>query len=156
MYYAWYEFYPRPSILVTSVPVNPGDVMSAEVVYDVTNEKFYATITNVTTGKTFTKGAAVPNAIRSSAEWIAEAPCCTGSGGILPLSDFGTVHFGKDASGVAGTNWAKDTATTGKIGAFPAVDQELIDKTASGTSPQTSTCSALSADGTSFSCTWAK
>ena len=26
----------------------------------------------------------------SSAEWIAEAPCCTSSGGVLPLAKFGT------------------------------------------------------------------
>jgi hypothetical protein len=30
---------------------------------------------------------------RSSAEVITEAPCCTNSGGILPLADFGTVNY---------------------------------------------------------------
>lgn len=35
----------------------------------------------------------LPGAARSSAEAIAEAPCCTAGGGILPLTNFGTVSF---------------------------------------------------------------
>jgi hypothetical protein len=31
--------------------------------------------------------------VRLKAEVITEAPCCTGSGGILPLADFGTVSY---------------------------------------------------------------
>jgi hypothetical protein len=155
-YYAWYEFYPAASFTIPSVPVKPGDIMSAVVKYDSSNDEFVITITNETTGKTFSKSKAVAGAVRSSAEWITEAPCCTNSGGILPLSDFGTVSFGEDSTSVADTNYAIDTATTGRIGKFPAVDRERIDKVASSTSPQTSTCSALSADGTSFTCTWAK
>jgi hypothetical protein len=155
-YYAWYEFYPAASFTIPSVPVKPGDVMSAIVKYEKTTNEFVIEITNETTGKTFTKSKVVPGAVRSSAEWITEAPCCTASGGILPLSDFGTVSFGKDSTSVVDTNDAIDTATTGKIGNFPAVDRILIDKAASSTSPETSKCSALSADGTSFTCTWAK
>ena len=37
--------------------------------------------------------ASLSGAARSSAEVIVEAPCCTGSGGILPLTDFGTVSL---------------------------------------------------------------
>jgi len=38
----------------------------------------------------------------SSAEVIVEAPCCTASGGILPLTDFGTVNItGSTANGSA-------------------------------------------------------
>jgi hypothetical protein len=41
-------------------------------------------------------------AARSSAEVIVEAPCCTASGGILPLANFGTVHItGSTANGSA-------------------------------------------------------
>jgi hypothetical protein len=32
-------------------------------------------------------------AVRSSAEVVAEAPCCTASGGLLPLTDFGSANF---------------------------------------------------------------
>jgi hypothetical protein len=48
----------------------------------------------------------VSAAARSSAEWIAEA---SSSGEILPLADFGTALFGKDSTGIAGTNAAKDS-----------------------------------------------
>jgi len=30
---------------------------------------------------------------RSSAEVVAEAPCCTTGGGVLPLTDFGSASF---------------------------------------------------------------
>jgi peptidase A4-like protein len=154
-YYVWYEFYPRASYTVTSVPIQPGDVIYAFVYYDAAVNEFIVGVTDETTGKSFTKAGAVSGALRSSAEWITEAPCCTILDGILPLSDFGTVNFGTDSTGVAYTNWAKDSSTTGAIGSFPPVNTIVIDKTGTSSSPQTSTCSALSSDGTSFSCTWA-
>jgi len=154
-YYAWYEFYPNPSFEISSVPVKPGDVISALVYYNSSTEKFVAQIINETTGKSFLTRAAVAGALRSSAEWITEAPCCTFAGGFLPLSDFGTVNFGKDSTGISATNWALDSSNEGPIGSFAAVNTILIDKTPSRSSPETSTCSALSSDKTSFSCTWA-
>jgi len=90
--------------------------MSAEVSYS--GEEFTVTITNETTGKSYSKSSRVSGAERSSAEWIAEAPCCTNAGGILPLSDFGTVSFGEDYTNVSGTNNATDTSTSGAISAF--------------------------------------
>jgi Peptidase A4 family len=155
-YYAWYEFYPRASFEILTVPVKPGDSISALVYYDSSNKDFYIQITDETTGKSYTKGSTVSGAVRSSAEWIAEAPCCTNSGGILPLSDFGTITFGGDSTGVPYSNWAKDTSATAPIGGYPAVNTILIDKTASSTSPQTVGCSTLSSDGSTFSCTWAQ
>jgi hypothetical protein len=152
-YYAWYEFYPEPSFEITGMTVTPGDHMEASVTYN--GSEFTIKIENATTGKAYTKSAKVSSAQRSSAEWITEAPCCTGSGGILPLSDFGTVLFGEDSTGLSGTNYATDSTHSGAIGSFPAADIEEINKTGSSTSPQISTCSAsLSSDGTSFSCTW--
>lgn len=148
-YYAWYEFYPHPSFEITSVPVKPGDVMSAQVVYSA--GRFTVTITDETTGRSFSKSAAVSGAARSSAEWIAEAPCCTAGGGILPLADYGTVLFGEDSTGVTGTNYATDSAKSGPIGVFPVIEQiEMV----SSSGAKESVCSALSSDGTSFSCTW--
>jgi hypothetical protein len=152
-YYAWYEFYPNPSIEITSLKISPGNKVSASVTY--ASGKFTITITNETTGKSYTKSSTVSGADRSSAEWITEAPCCTAGGGILPLSDFGTVKFGDDYTSVAGTNSAADSTKSGDIASFGSVVEE-INKTASSSSPETSTCSALSSDGTSFTCTWAK
>jgi hypothetical protein len=153
-YYAWYEFYPNPSIQI-GLSIRPGDVISALVYYNSSGNYFTISLTNETTGQSFNKSARVAGAVRSSAEWIMEAPCCTFGGGILPMSDFGTVTAGKDSTGITATSWAKDSSTTGAIGSFPAVNEILIDKKASSSSPQTSTCSTLSSDGTSFSCTWA-
>jgi hypothetical protein len=155
VYSAWYEFYPQGLIEIGSLPVKPGDIMFASVVYSTSTEKFTVTIKDETTGKSYSKSASVSGASRSSAEWIAEAPCCTNGGGILPLADFGTVNFGADSTGVSGTNFATDSSNSGSIGSFLSVNYVEINKTGSSSSPQTSTCTALSSDGTSFSCTWA-
>jgi hypothetical protein len=150
-YYAWYEFYPNPSYLISSITVAPGDQMSASVTYS--GSKFTITITNETTGKSYSKSSKVSGAKRSSAEWIAEAPCCTNSGGILPLSDFGTVDFGDDYTGVSGTNDATDSSTSGDIGAFGSNVYESI--MVNGTSGANEAVpSGLSSDGTSFTVQW--
>jgi hypothetical protein len=152
-YFAWYEFYPSNLVLV-KVPVQPGDLMSASVVYSSTTGEFTTTITNTTTGKSATQSQAVPGAVRNSAEWIAEAPASS-SMQILPFADFGTVLFGQDNTGISGTNYATDESTSGTIGSFLPVNIIQIKKGFSFTSFATSTCSALSSDGTSFSCVWA-
>lgn len=33
VYYAWYEFYPQPSFIISSLVIHSGDVISAEVKY---------------------------------------------------------------------------------------------------------------------------
>jgi len=149
-YYAWYEFYPAASVEITSVPVAPGDVLSAEVSYSGT--EFTTTITNQTTGKSFSKTGRVRGAERSSAEWIAEAPCCTSAGGILPLSDFGVSSFGEDYTGISDTNFATETSTSGAISAFGSDVQEIIMVSSSGA--EEAVPSAVSSDGTSFQVTW--
>ena len=50
-YYAWYEFYPQPSYLITSLTIRPGDKISADVSYGSTG--FTATISDISTGKSF-------------------------------------------------------------------------------------------------------
>jgi len=155
-YYAWYEFYPQAMVQVTSVRVNPGDHILASVVYNSTTQEFTVTITDKTTGRSFNTSSQVSGADRSSAEWIAEAPCCTRSGGILPLPNFGTADFGEDSTAITGTNFATDSANSGSIGSFLPVNWVEINKTGTSSSPQISTCSALSSDGTSFTCSWGK
>src|SRR5262245_8598492 len=106
-YYAWFEFYPHPMLTINTVPVSPGDVICADVQY--AWRQLPATITNVTTGQSFSTSTRVNSAQRSSAEWVAEAP--SSAGGILPLADFGTVSYSDDKATVSGT--------TGAIGTFP-------------------------------------
>lgn len=147
-YYAWYEFYPHPSKVISRLTVHPGDVMSAEVAYS--GGRFTVTIQDVTTGASYSASAKVQRAQRSSAEWIAEAP--SSSGGILPLADFGTVSLGADTTGVASTCTATVGGVTGAIGSFGSNVQSITMVTSSGAVKAQP--SALSTDGTSFSVTW--
>jgi len=143
VYYAWYEMYPNPPVSVP-VTVHPGDQMYAEV--SASGSTYTLTLTNLTTGATFTTQQTLAGAANSSAEWVAEAPSgcrgfrCT----VLPLANFGTVNFSGSyttASGHTGSisdsNWANDriimVTNGGTIKALP---------------------SALSPDGTAFSDTW--
>ncbi len=153
-YYAWYEFVPNEDIqLISSVTVSPGDKISASVTFDGSGE-FTLKIKDVTTGKPYSKkGKVTGGAKRASAEWIAEAPCCTGTGGILPLSDFGTASYGEDYTDVNDTNWASDEKKTGPIGDF-ATQEKIIMITDSTTPVDKAVPSALSTDGSSFKVTW--
>jgi len=148
-YYAWYEFYPKPSFIINSITIHPGDKISAEVKYS--GGGFTVTITDLTTGKTFSNSAKVNKAQRSSAEWIAEAPY---SGGILPLADFGTVSFGYVSTGVASTCYATVGGVTGPIGSFGLSVQKITMVSQSSSTTIKAAPSDLSSDGTSFTIAW--
>jgi hypothetical protein len=90
----------------------------------------------------------VPNAKRNSAEWIAEAP--SNAKNILPLSQFGSVFFGKYYTGVAKTNFATVGGTTGAIGSFSKVSQIVMVKQDGAIKALPS---PLSSDGASFAVT---
>jgi hypothetical protein len=90
-YYGWYETYPNPSFSFGDT-VNPGDTMSASVTYE-GGSSFEYTLADETQGWSVSTQQTESGAALSSAEVITEAPCCTASGGILPLADFGTVNF---------------------------------------------------------------
>jgi Peptidase A4 family len=89
-YSAWYELYPAAPVYFTN-PVKPGDEFSASVSYE--NSKFQITLADSTQGWTQTASQSLAAAELSSAEVVAEAPCCTASGGVLPLTDFGSASF---------------------------------------------------------------
>jgi hypothetical protein len=133
VYYAWYEMYPKfPKNL--TLAIHPGDTIHASVTTAGTGS-FTLTITNRTTGASFTTHQKLRSAKLSSAEVIAEAP--SSSGGVLPLTNFGTVGF--SAANV--NNHA--------IGSF---NPDRITMVTSGGTVKAST-SALSS-GTAFSVTW--
>jgi Peptidase A4 family len=99
-YYAWYEMYPAASVSYSNT-VRPGDHFNASVTYTGSNH-FSLVISDTTQGWSHTHTGTLANAPRSSAEVIVEAPCCTSSGGILPLADFNTVNVtGSLANGSA-------------------------------------------------------
>lgn len=152
-YYAWYEFYPKNSVTISSLKIHAGDTISASVTYS--GGSFTTKITDVTTGKSFSKTSTVSGAKRSSAEWIAETPeICTGSScSFAHLTDFGTVYFGKDHTSVASTDFATISGTTSPFGNFSKVIAITMTNTA-GTKTMASP-SGVSSDGTSFSVKWA-
>src|SRR2546422_950966 len=93
VYYAWYEFYPNPSITIGGFTVLPGDKISAEVSYSVG-----VFTTSITDGSQhFSTTGTVSGAARSSAEWIVERPAlCNGHHcKLISLSNFGTVSLGR-------------------------------------------------------------
>ena len=93
-YYAWWEMYPGASVdySTTKYPVHYGDSFTASVTYTAPNS-YALVLTDNTAHWTASTTQSLAGAARSSAEVIAEAPCCTFFGGILPLTNFGTMNF---------------------------------------------------------------
>ena len=129
-YYAWYEFYPEDSdhavrpALGAAVRRPARCRISAPVT---SSPPAWSRIRTAPSRRPLARpprrerrlGASPPRTARNvrparrsflSAEWIAEAPCCTSSGGTLPLADFGTVTFTNATATVNGVS--------GSIGAF--------------------------------------
>ena len=99
-YYAWYEAYPAGSEDYSNT-VKPGDHFNASVTYEGSN-KFALYIDDTARGWSHDATVTVSGADRSSAEVIIEPPCCTDSGGTLPLTDFGTISNEDNVSSLAG------------------------------------------------------
>lgn len=138
-YYAWYEMYPKPGYKVPLV-INQGDTMTAEVKFQ-GRGSFTLTITDVTTGKSYTTSQRSNKAQLGSAEWIMEAPW---SGGILPLSNFGTANYSASTATVGGN--------TGSIGSFSTIDRiDMVQPDGVTLKDQTS---SLNSAGDAFSVTW--
>jgi Peptidase A4 family len=152
-YYAWYEFYPNPSYKA-SMKVHPGDEMKATVSYS--GGAFKVTLKDVTTGASFSKSAKVSGAARSSAEFIAEAPsiCRLFQCHLASLSNFGTVGFGMDNTGVAMSCGLIMNGVAGSIGSFGSSVQSISMVSQTNHAVVKAVPSALSSDGTSFTIQW--
>ena len=145
-YYAWYEMYPAGSVNL-SLAIHPGDTISASVSTTGTGQ-FVLSITDVSTGGSFATTQTSAQAQRSSAEWIQEAP--SSRRGILPLADFGTIHFSGASATVNGTPGLADTSWSGST-------LNQIDMVTSTGSPKATTSAlsdAASPAPSSFSVTW--
>lgn len=138
-YYAWYEMYPKPGFKVP-LTISQGDVITAEVKFQ-GRGSFTLTLTDTTTGKSYTTNQKSTKAQLGSAEWIMEAPW---SGGVLPLADFGTDNYSAGTANVGGHS--------GTIGSFPTIDR--IDMVQSDGVTLKDQTSALNSSGNSFSVTW--
>ncbi len=89
-YFAWYEMFPAFPVNFSN-RVRPGDHFSASVTHN-SGSKYTLVIKDHTHHWSHTVHKSLRGARNSSAEIIAEAPS-TGSGRVLPLADFGTIHF---------------------------------------------------------------
>jgi hypothetical protein len=125
-YYGWYEMYPGASSDYSN-PVSPGDHFTASVTYTGSNQ-FVLVLSDTTKGWTQTQTQMLAGAARSSAEVIAEAPCCTARGGILPLTNFGTVNF----TGAKAATTASPTAAS--LATFNPVEITMPDVSVSSLS----------------------
>lgn len=141
VYAAWFEFLPAASTPVT-MTISPGDTISAEVSLD--GSIVTLTLTDVTTGATFTTQNEPSLLDVSSADWIAEAPSQCGHTGCvtLPLANFATAQF----SGSSTTS----NGHTGTIsdGAWASTGIQLNGDFGSAVP------SDLSTDGSSFTVAW--
>ena len=95
-YYGWYEMYPANPVYYTNT-VKPGDSISASFTFSGT-DTYTLVLKDKTQGWTQTQAINESGFDRSSAEVITEAPCCTNSGGILPLANFGTINYGSSTA----------------------------------------------------------
>lgn len=142
--YAWFEMYPQGAYELVGFPVNRGDVMAGQVKY-MGQDVFQLIIINYTKNtyavipSSYTKNK---NALRSSAEWIVEAP--SSSQGVLPLANFQTgflTNCSATINGITGGmnnhHWMYDSLTM----------------TSQNGSPIKAVPSNLT-NGTSFNVTW--
>lgn len=148
-YLAWYEFYPDSAVMIPSVSVSPGDIVTARVSYDAGSQEFTTYISS-SGGGSSSFSQAVPDATRSSAEWIMERPAiCTGpnSCSLATLADFGTAFLGPAYTGSNVSNTVREGNTTGPFGSFPDVAISMVN----GQGTVLAQPSSLSPDGASFS-----
>jgi hypothetical protein len=141
-YYAWYEMYPNAPVNL-SMTITPGDVISAEV--SVSGNTFTLSITNVSTGATFSTNQTLNGAAKTSAEWVAEAPSlCFAQCRVAPLANFGTVNFsGSFTTGNGHTGSINDSAWL----------NDMITMVTNGGTVKAQP-SALSGNGQGFSVIW--
>jgi hypothetical protein len=133
-YYSWYEMYPAYPVNFSNT-VKPGDNFTGSV--SVSGSTYTLKLADTTQGWSHTVTASLSGAANSSAEVIAEAPCCTASGGILPLAHFSPVTF------------SSATVDGSAIGNFSPTEIVMIDN--SGRDKDS--ISSLSG-GNSFTATW--
>ena len=134
-YYAWYEMYPKPLVLI-NIPVNPGSSYTGEVTYVPGSSSFVLKLTNNSTGASFQTTQRSKKAQRTSVEWVMEGP----SNGLL--TNFGNVGFTAAAARIGGQ--------AGLLGSFAA--QPITMVTQQGTARAVP--SAVGKDRSSFSVSW--
>jgi len=136
--FSWWEMYPTNAIQTVGSTVAAGDSITASVVRS--GDSYTLAVTDSThTANSFSTTQSCSDCANSSAEWIAEAP--SGSGGVYPLTDFGTWS--------ASSATVTEGSTAGVISSF--TDDEI---TMVGSSDVKAQPGALNGSGNGFSVTW--
>jgi peptidase A4-like protein len=140
VYYAWFEMYPKIGYYIPTLPVQPGDQITAEVQL-ISKNMFLLSISNLTENVGFSI-TEKRSAQCSSAEWIVEAPYFHR---ILLLADFGSVTFTNCSATIEGVEGAINEGTW---------QNESITMAAPKTGATLAQPSALTEDGTGFAVNW--
>ncbi|WP_243680182.1 G1 family glutamic endopeptidase [Vulcanisaeta souniana] len=147
--WAWYEFYPSPSVEISGFTVKPGDVIYVNVTY-IGNGEFNIVIKDITRGgETYAVTGSVSGALLSSAECILERP--TVNGQLTALANFGTAYFGQDYTDVIGTCYATVGGSTTAFGNYPSTVEIIMTAYNGKILAQPS---SLTTDGSSFTVTY--
>jgi hypothetical protein len=109
-YQAWLEMMPGASVTLP-LTVAPGDRVSASLT-ERSAGRWEVSIADVTNGRHYDKIVAYDSS-HSSAEWVEEMPSLS-RGGLIPLDNFGTVHFSGATAIVGG-----QSETLAQTGAQP-------------------------------------
>lgn len=109
---AFYELLPAGAIGIASLAISPGDTISASIT-QTTATQWVLSLTNVTTGHTFTQSVSYTSSL-SSAEWIQEDPSYP-DGKLVLLDNFGTVQFTNAVTTVNGTTMSAAASNASQI-----------------------------------------
>ncbi len=159
-YYIWYELVPADSVNVTSLKINPGDMIASVV--QVKGTQVLVQVIDRTRRTRFTRHLRMATPDLTSAEWIAEAPSqCSVSGFCrqIALTDFGSIDFTQSfatGNGIGATmsspNWML-TALQLVPKAHRMFGANDV-SSSSGYGGAGANPSAVSADGKGFSIAW--
>jgi hypothetical protein len=140
-YFSWWEMYPSNAVQVVGETVAPGDVITASVVRSGTSYKL--SVTDAThPANSFTTTQSCTDCSNSSAEVIAEAPCCSSGTSVYPLSHFSLY--------TAYATTVKTSSKSGVISSFPDDEITMIDSSKNVMAQP----GALSTNGKLFKVTW--
>ena len=101
-YYAWWEMYPKSTVVIPAITVHAGDKFTATVSY--ASGVFTMTLDDTTTGKSYSITQTSKKAKRSSVEWIMEGPS-RGN-----LTNFGSLSFTSPSATIGGQTVTPDSA----------------------------------------------
>lgn len=142
-YFDWWEMYPTNAVQVVN-SVKPGDKIAASVVRSGTS--YTLKVTDSThTGDSFStkQTCSASSCTDGSAEWIAEAPCCSSGTTPYPLTNFGT--WSLKSGTVTGSG------TAGKIKSFPDDQITMVNGSSGAVEAKPG---ALNAKGNAFKDVW--